>query len=154
MAETGTPRPANAETAMPNDKQTSPPPPDPFGLTGTDFDAFARNMAQAVEEGGRVTAAYLKPLETGNAAQATIADGYVEIRNGEAWLVNITIRPYAYATAFAHESGRRRKLLLHKHEIKKLDSKFSQKGFALIPLALYLKNGRVKLEFAPIGLPN
>jgi SsrA-binding protein len=79
---------------------------------------------------------------------ATLGDGFVEIRGGEAWLVGVQIMPYKHGSEyFAHDPRRRRKLLLHRREIKKLDTKASIKGFTLVPLSLYLKDGRVKLEF-------
>jgi SsrA-binding protein len=82
-------------------------------------------------------------------AKATIQDGYIEIRKGEAWLINVQIQPYSHSQGyFAHEPLRKRKLLLHRHEIKKIDAKFSTKGYSLIPTALILKNGKIKLEFA------
>jgi SsrA-binding protein len=78
--------------------------------------------------------------------RASMGDGYVEFRGGEAWLVGVTINEYPWANRFNHEPQRRRKLLMHKREIKKLDVKVSQRGFTLVPLAIYLKGGRIKIE--------
>jgi SsrA-binding protein len=72
----------------------------------------------------------------------------VEFRKGEAWLHGIQVTEYMWANQFNHEVGRVRKLLLHKHEIEKLAIKTQQRGFTLIPLSLYLKDGRVKIELA------
>ncbi|MBP9086110.1 MAG: SsrA-binding protein SmpB [Kofleriaceae bacterium] len=79
-------------------------------------------------------------------ARTTIPDGWVEIRKGEAWLHGITINEYAWANRFGHDTGRTRKLLLHKAEILKLGVKTQQRGYTLIPLQLYIKEGRIKVE--------
>ena len=81
-------------------------------------------------------------------AQTTIADGWVEIRKGEAWLHGIQINEYKWANQFNHDVGRTRKLLLHKQELGKLAIKTQQRGFTLIPLSLYFKEGKVKVELA------
>src|SRR5262245_36966675 len=81
-------------------------------------------------------------------AKATLVDGWAEIRKGEAWLHGIQINEYAQANRWGHEVGRLRKLLLHRHELDKLAVKTQQRGFTLIPLSLYFKNGRVKVELA------
>ncbi len=81
-------------------------------------------------------------------AKVTIADGWVEIRKGEAFVHGIQINEYAQANRWQHEVARVRKLLLHKHEIGKLATKVQQKGFTLIPLSLYFKGHRVKVELA------
>jgi SsrA-binding protein len=79
-------------------------------------------------------------------AQVTLADGWVEIRKGQAYVHGIQINEYAQANRWQHEVARVRKLLLHKHEIDKLGTKTLVKGYTLIPLAMYLKGARVKLE--------
>ena len=72
---------------------------------------------------------------------------YADIRDGELWLVGVHIAPYAQAPAdTAHDPDRDRKLLLHRREIEQLGAKVAQRGMTLVPLALYLTNGRVKLE--------
>ena len=81
-------------------------------------------------------------------AKATLVDGYVEFRRGEAFLSGITINEYAWANRANHETTRVRKLLLHRHEIEKLAVKTQQRGFTLIPLSIYFKDGRVKVELA------
>ena len=79
-------------------------------------------------------------------AKVTIADGWVEIRKGQAYVHGIQINEYAQANRWQHEVARVRKLLMHKHEIDKLGVKTTQKGFTLIPLQLYFKGARVKVE--------
>ncbi len=79
-------------------------------------------------------------------ARASLGEGFVEIRRGEAWLVGVQIEEYPWANQFNHEPTRRRKLLLHKREIDKLWVAVSQRGLSLVPLAMYVKNGRIKVE--------
>jgi SsrA-binding protein len=79
-------------------------------------------------------------------AKATIADGWAEIRKGEIWIHGLQINEYMHANRFNHEVGRVRKLLLHKREIDKLYTKTQLRGFTLIPLQLYFKDGKVKVE--------
>ncbi|MEZ4400998.1 MAG: SsrA-binding protein SmpB [Kofleriaceae bacterium] len=79
-------------------------------------------------------------------AQVTIADGWAELRRNEAWLHGIQINEYPWANRDNHDVGRVRKLLLHRGEITKLAAKTRERGFTLIPLALYWKDGRVKVE--------
>mgnify|MGYP000208073207 FL=1 len=80
-------------------------------------------------------------------AQAQIAEAYCRIHDGEIWLNSCHISRYDHASAaFAHEPDRPKKLLLHKKEIFRLQSQIDQKGLSLIPLALYFRNGRAKVE--------
>lgn len=79
-------------------------------------------------------------------SHGSIGEAYIDIRRGEAWLVGATIKEYAWANQFNHEPDRDRRLLLHKREIGRLAIKVQQRGFTLIPLSVYLKNGRIKVE--------
>ena len=79
-------------------------------------------------------------------SRASLVDAYAEIRNGEVWLINAQINEYPWANQFNHDPKRERKLLLHKHEIKKLGVKTEQRGYTLVPLSIYLKNGKIKVE--------
>jgi SsrA-binding protein len=81
-------------------------------------------------------------------AKVTMADGWVEIRKGQAFLHGIQINEYSQANRWQHEIARVRKLLMHKHEIDKLGTKTLIKGYTLIPLQLYFKGARVKVELA------
>jgi SsrA-binding protein len=81
-------------------------------------------------------------------ARGNLQDAYAEIRNDEMWLVNAQIQEYPWANQFNHEPMRPRKLLLHKREIRRAAVKTQQRGFTLIPLAIYLKEGRIKVELA------
>ncbi len=80
-------------------------------------------------------------------AQVQLTDSYARIRNGEAWLEGVHVSPYAYATGFgSHAPDRPRKLLLHRDEIKRLKALIDTERVALVPMSLYFKDGRVKVE--------
>jgi SsrA-binding protein len=78
----------------------------------------------------------------------SLQDAYVVINGMEAWLKNSSIPPYRFGNIFNHEERRERKLLLHKREIAKLKKTSQEKGLTIIPLAFYLKKGRVKVKIA------
>jgi SsrA-binding protein len=82
------------------------------------------------------------------AGRANLQDSYVTIRDGEAWLVNTHVSPYKQASIENHEPKRDRKLLLNRREIDRLVGKVQAKGYTMIPLRLYLKNNRAKVEIA------
>ncbi|WP_217915297.1 SsrA-binding protein SmpB [Miltoncostaea marina] len=77
---------------------------------------------------------------------ATISDAYVQIRDGEAWLVGAHFSDYANAGYAGHDPRRTRKLLLHRREIERIAQALSEKGLSVVPLRLYFKAGRAKLE--------
>ncbi len=79
---------------------------------------------------------------------ATINDSYIVIRNGNAEIINMYIKPYEQGNIFNHEPLRNRQLLLHKKEIKWFEIKIKQGGFTVVPTKIYLKNGRAKVEIA------
>ena len=78
--------------------------------------------------------------------KANLADSYATIDGEEAWLNHFHIDPYTPATQFNHHPMRKRKLLLHKKEINKLIGKTQEKGCTLIPLKIYFKNGKAKVD--------
>lgn len=78
----------------------------------------------------------------------SLQDAYIIVIDGDVWLKNASIAPYTHGGVFNHEERRDRKLLLHKREILTLKSTFQERGIALIPLALYLKKGIVKVKIA------
>ena len=102
-------------------------------------------LHETVEAGMVLVGSEVKSLRE---ARATIGEGHVAFRNGEAWLVGVTIKEYAWANRFNHDPERDRKLLLHKREIRRLAIKCQQRGYTLIPLRIYLKSGRMKIELA------
>jgi SsrA-binding protein len=80
------------------------------------------------------------------AGKVNFLDSFVSIRDGEAWLAKMHISAYDFGNRANHDPTRHRKLLLHKHEILKLNQRVREKGFTLVPLSLYFSKGRVKLE--------
>jgi SsrA-binding protein len=83
-----------------------------------------------------------------NKQTVSFKDAFVRIENGEAFLHNLYIAPYKYATIKPPDPLRKRKLLLHKREILRLLGKSKEKGYTIIPLSLYFKNGKVKVDIA------
>lgn len=79
---------------------------------------------------------------------AVISDSYVVIRNSQAQILNLSIKPYDHGNIFNHEPDRTRKLLLHKHEIKSFEMKIKTGGFTIIPTKIYFAHGMVKVEIA------
>jgi SsrA-binding protein len=78
--------------------------------------------------------------------RANLKDSYARVKDGEVYLYDLHVSPYSFGNRYNHEPLRVRKLLLHKREIKRLYGKSREKGLALIPLKLYFKNGKVKVE--------
>jgi SsrA-binding protein len=78
--------------------------------------------------------------------RASLKDSYGQVKNGEVFLVGAHITPYSHGTHTNHEPLRDRKLLLHKREIKRLYGKSRERGYTLVPLSLYFKNGKAKVE--------
>lgn len=79
---------------------------------------------------------------------AVINDSYVVIRNGEAEILNMNIKPYDHGNLFNHEPMRTRRLLLHKREIIQIENKIKQGGFTVVPTKIYFSHGKAKLEIA------
>ena len=98
---------------------------------------------ETFEAGVALMGSEVKALRAG---KANLKDSYGRIENGEVWLWNAHISPYSPASQFGHEPTRTRKLLLHRDEISRLHGKVKEKGLTLIPLRLYFKNGRAKIE--------
>ncbi len=105
------------------------------------YEILERLEAGIVLEGSEV-----KALR--NKVNVSFKDSFVRIEGGEAWLHNLYIAPYRYASIKPPDPLRKRKLLLHKREILRLYSKVQEKGLTLIPTRLYFKNGKVKVEIA------
>lgn len=81
-------------------------------------------------------------------ARVSIQESYARTRSGEVFVHNLDIQPYKYATLSAPEPKRIRKLLLNRREIAKIETKLNERGLTLIPMSLYFKKGRAKLEIA------
>jgi SsrA-binding protein len=100
-------------------------------------------IEDVVEAGLVLTGTEVKSLRAG---RATLTDGYGEITGSEAWLHGVHIPEYTQGTWTNHEPRRTRKLLLHRKEIDRLASSIKERGLTLVPLSLYFKDGRAKIE--------
>jgi SsrA-binding protein len=78
--------------------------------------------------------------------KVNIQESYARIKDGEVFIVGMNVSVYEMGNRFNHDPLRERKLLMHKHEIKKLIGKLNEKGYTLVPLRMYIKNGKVKIE--------
>ena len=103
-------------------------------------------IEETLEAGMVLTGTEVKSLRD---AKANLMDSYVLIKDNEVFLFNCHISPYTHGNIMNHDPVRTRKLLLHKKELEKLQAKAAQKGYSVIPLKLYFKDGRAKAE---IGL--
>jgi SsrA-binding protein len=97
------------------------------------------------EAGLVLTGTEVKSLREG---KAQLKDGYASVRDGEVWLHNVHIPPYAPATRENHEPERPRKLLMHRGEIERLIGKTKERGLTLVPTRLYFRGPRAKVEIA------
>jgi SsrA-binding protein len=87
-------------------------------------------------------------IKSVRAGRVSLKEAYVRIEDGEAWLVNAHIAPYDPASTQNHDPRRKRKLLLHRRQIRRAFENLKQRGYTLVPTKLYLKRGRAKLEVA------
>jgi SsrA-binding protein len=104
---------------------------------------FDYAIEEKLEAGLCLQGSEVKSLRDG---KANLMDAFAIIKGGEIFLLHAHISPYGPSAQFNHAPTRTRKLLLHKTEISKLEQKLSQKGFTLIPLLIYFKKGRAKVE--------
>ena len=103
------------------------------------------HILETIEAGLVLTGTEVKSLRTG---KANLLDAYAMVDRGEVWLMNLHISPYEKGNQFNHEPKRKRKLLLHRRDIRRLIGKTREKGLTLIPLSLYFKQGWAKVELA------
>jgi SsrA-binding protein len=103
------------------------------------------NLLDKWEAGLVLTGTEVKSLRGGN---VQLKDGYASVRDGEIWLHNVHIPPYAPATRENHDPDRSRKLLLHRREIERLIGKTKERGLTLVPTRLYFKGPHAKVEIA------
>ena len=101
-------------------------------------------ILETYEAGIELTGTEVRSLRENN---CQLTDCFALIRNGEVWLNNVHISPYSNGSIFNPDPDRRRKLLLHKKQIRYLDAKVAEKGLAIVPLKMYFnEDGRVKVE--------
>ena len=103
------------------------------------------SVDETLEAGVVLAGSEVKSIRDG---KVTLVDAFADISNGEAWLHQMDVGVYVFAHARNHEPRRRRKLLLHRREIDRLVGKIREKGYTMVPLSLYEKEGRVKVELA------
>ena len=107
--------------------------------------SFNYFLTDKFEAGVALRGTEVKSIREG---KANLKDAYGLLKDGECFLLNAHIGPFSHGNAMNHESLRTRKLLLHSKEIRQLEAATKQKGFTLIPVRLYFRNGRVKCEIA------
>ena len=103
-------------------------------------------ILETLEAGVALLGTEVKAIREG---RVNLRDSYAVVENGEVWALNIHISPYSHRGYADHEPMRKRKLLLHKQEIRKLIGRTVEKGLTLVPLRMYFKSGKVKMA---IGL--
>lgn len=104
---------------------------------------FNYEILETFEAGIQLKGTEIKSLREGG---GSLQEAFIKAEGEELWLYGCSVAPYKYGNIHNHEERRPKKLLMHKREIEKLAESFHIKGFALIPLAFYLKNGRVKVK--------
>ena len=102
------------------------------------------HILETFEAGVQLRGSEVKSIREG---KASLKQGYILIRRGEAWLKGSHIASYSHTGSEGHEPVRNRKLLLHKKEIQRIGSKLAEKGLTAVPTKLYFKGGLIKLEF-------
>jgi len=102
-------------------------------------------LLERIEAGIALQGSEIKSIRAG---QMSLAEAYIRVDGEQAWLEDAHIAPYEFAGIFNHEPRRPRRLLLHKKEIRQLWAQVRQKGVTIIPLRVYLKEGRAKVEIA------
>jgi SsrA-binding protein len=108
--------------------------------------SFEYFLLERFEAGLSLQGSEIKSIRAG---QVSIVEAYVDIEGGnEAWLIEAHIAPYAQANRFNHEPKRKRRLLLHKKQIREMWNQVRQKGMTVVPIRIYLKDGRAKIEIA------
>jgi SsrA-binding protein len=103
------------------------------------------SIEQQYEAGIALTGTEIKSVRSG---LVNLRDSYVQVAAGQAWLINAHIAPYDHASWDNHDPRRDRRLLLHKKEILKLNRLVQEKGFTIVPLRMYLKGNKAKVEIA------
>lgn len=108
--------------------------------------SFEYFLLERFEAGLALQGTEIKSIRLG---QVSLAEAFVEIENGQdAWLVEAHIAPYAQGNRFNHDPKRKRRLLMHKKQIRELWNDVRQKGMTIVPVRIYLKSGRAKIEIA------
>jgi SsrA-binding protein len=103
------------------------------------------HIVETYEAGVALVGTEVKAIREGN---VNLRDSFARVESGEVWIYNVHISPYSHRGYSDHEPTRRRKLLLHRQEIRKLIGKTVEKGMTLVPTRMYFKNGHVKVAIS------
>ncbi len=103
---------------------------------------FEYDIVETIEAGIVLVGTEVKSIRQ---KRVSIQEAYATVKRGEIFLIGSNIAPYEMGNRYNHEPDRDRKLLLHRQEIKRLTGKLKERGFTLVPLKMYLKNGKVKV---------
>ena len=106
---------------------------------------FEYFLFERFEAGLALKGSEIKSIRSG---QISLAESYIRVDENQAWLIEAHIAPYLQANRFNHDPKRPRRLLLHRKEIREMWDAVRQKGVTIVPIRVYLKNGRAKLEIA------
>ncbi len=106
---------------------------------------FEYFLFERFEAGLALKGSEIKSIRSG---QISLAEAYIRVDENQAWLIEAHIAPYLQANRFNHDPKRPRRLLLHRKEIREMWDSVRQKGVTIVPIRVYLKNGRAKLEIA------
>jgi SsrA-binding protein len=106
---------------------------------------FEYFLFERFEAGLALKGSEIKSIRAG---QVSLAESYIRVDEDQAWLIEAHIAPYVQANRFNHDPKRSRRLLLHRKEIREMWDAVRQKGMTIVPIRVYLKNGRAKLEIA------
>ena len=120
--------------------------PDGVKIVATNRKAFHDyHIVETIETGIVLTGTEIKSVREG---KVNLRDGYATVRKGEVWLINVHIAPYSHGNRDNHEPRRERKLLLHRREINRLIGKVNERGWTIVPLRMYLRRNKAKVELA------
>lgn len=106
---------------------------------------FEYEFLEKMEAGVMLTGTEIKSVRTG---EISLNEAYARVRDGELWLLNLHIPPYKQGSFSNHEPTRPRKLLLHRRELDRLAGRAAEKGLTIVPVRLYFKGGKAKIEIA------
>jgi SsrA-binding protein len=109
------------------------------------YASYRYNLLERFECGVVLQGTEVKSLRTGG---AQLKDGFASLRDGEIWLRNVHIPPYAPASRENHEPERERKLLLNRREIERIEARVAERGWTLVPTRIYFKDSHAKVEIA------
>jgi SsrA-binding protein len=116
------------------------------GVMATNRKAFRDyHVLDKLEAGIELHGTEVKSIRQGH---VRIDEAYVQVKDGQAELLQMTVQPYDHGNLFNHVPTRPRRLLLHKNELLRLESRINEKGLTLVPLKVYLKNGLIKVKIA------